>query len=139
MLLNGRTATNLGSHGADVLGFLALAARADLELDGLALGQSRTGDLKVGDVDEHVLAVLPGDETEASVLIEELHFALHNVTNCLSRPIKTVDRHCTVRAVEARSSFCDSRPTRIRWQAPTVGCAIGEDRRVSDSRVLFTC
>jgi hypothetical protein len=27
---------------------------------------------------EHVLAALAGDETEPSVVIEELHFTLHN-------------------------------------------------------------
>jgi hypothetical protein len=29
-------------------------------------------------VHEHVVAALPGDETEPSVVVEELHFALHN-------------------------------------------------------------
>ena len=97
--------TSLGSHGADVLGFLALAARTDLELDGLALRQGSATGLKVGDVHEHVLATLPGDESKPSVLIEELHFALHNGTNCLSRLTQAVGRHWTVRASEARSSF----------------------------------
>ena len=55
--------SNGASDGADVLGFLALAAGADLELDGLALGQSRARGLKVGDVHEHVLSVLPGERT----------------------------------------------------------------------------
>ena len=79
--------------GADVLGFLALAARTDLELDRLALGQTRAAGLQVGNVHEHVLAALSGDETETSVLIEELHFALHNGTNCLSlgRPKRSAD------------------------------------------------
>ena len=64
--------------GADVLGLFALAAWADLELDGLSLREGRAGGLKVGDVDEDVLTALPGDETEPAVVIEELHFALHN-------------------------------------------------------------
>jgi hypothetical protein len=70
---------SVGSNGADVLGFLALAAGADLELDRLTLGQRRAASLEVRDVHEHVVAAaLPGDETEPSVVIEELHFALHS-------------------------------------------------------------
>ena len=69
------------SDGANVLGFLALATGADVELDGLTLGQRRTRGLKVRDMNKHVLASLPRDETESSVVIEELHFALHCVTN----------------------------------------------------------
>jgi hypothetical protein len=70
---------SLGSHGAKVLGLLALAAGANLELDGLTLGQCRGAGLNVGDVHEHVVATaLPRDETESSVVIEELHFALHS-------------------------------------------------------------
>ena len=103
-------APRLGSHGADVLGFLALAAGPDLELDRLALGQGRAAGLKVGDVHEHVLAAIPGDETEPSVLIEELHFALHNGTTCLSRPTHSVGRHWTVRAWQTRSSLRLVRP-----------------------------
>jgi hypothetical protein len=74
----GGSPSSLGSHGADVLCFLALAAWADLELDGLALSQRRSAGLEVGDVDEHVVATVAGDETEPSIVIEELHFALHN-------------------------------------------------------------
>ena len=66
------------SDGADVLGFLALAAGADLELDGLAFGQRRCARLEVGDVDEHVITAVAGDETEPAVVVEELHFALHS-------------------------------------------------------------
>ena len=76
-----RLLVSLRSDGADVLGFLALATGADVELDGLALLERRARGLKVGDVYEHVLAALPRDETESSVVIEELHFALHCVTN----------------------------------------------------------
>ena len=64
-------------HRADVLRFLALATGADLELDRLPLGKCRPRFLQVGDVHEDVLAAFPGDETEPSVVIEELHFALH--------------------------------------------------------------
>ena len=90
--------------GADVLGFVALAAGADLELDGLPLRKSRPGGRQVRDVNEHVLTTLAGDETETSVVIEELHFALHNGTNLSvttdqrGRPVETV------RPGDARSS-----------------------------------
>jgi hypothetical protein len=77
----GGSFTAIGSHGPDVLGFLALATRADLELDGLTLGQRDAGGLEVGDVHEDVFTAFPGDETEPSVLIEELHFALHYGTS----------------------------------------------------------
>ena len=65
-------------HRAHVLGFLALAAGAHLELDGLALSQGRPDGLEVRDVNEHVLAAISRDETKPAVMIEELHFALHN-------------------------------------------------------------
>jgi hypothetical protein len=67
----------IGSDGPDVLGFLALATRADLELNGLTFCQRGSLGLEVGDVHEDVLAAFPGDETESTVLVEELHFALH--------------------------------------------------------------
>jgi hypothetical protein len=65
-------------HRAHLLGFLALAAGAHLELDGLALSQGRPDGLEVRNVNEHVLAAISRDETEPAVVIEELHFALHN-------------------------------------------------------------
>jgi hypothetical protein len=66
-------------HRANVLGFLALAAGAYLKLDGLALSQGRPDGLEVRNVNEHVLAAtISRDETEPAVVIEELHFALHN-------------------------------------------------------------
>ena len=65
-------------HRANVLGFLALAAGAYLELDGLALSHGRPDGLEVRNVNEHVLAAISRNETEPSVVIEELHFALHN-------------------------------------------------------------
>jgi hypothetical protein len=73
----GGSSRAIGSDGPDVLGFLALATRADLELNGLTLRQRGSLGLEVGDVHEDVLAAFPGDETESTVLVEELHFALH--------------------------------------------------------------
>ena len=57
--------------------FLALPTGTELELDDLALGQGRATGLEVGDVHEHVVAAVAGDEPEPAVMIEELHFALH--------------------------------------------------------------
>ena len=61
--------------------FLALPTGTELELDDLALGQGRATGLKVGDVHEHVVASLPGDETEPTLGIEKLYCALHHETN----------------------------------------------------------
>ena len=62
------------SDGADVLGFLALASLADLELDGLALLEGPLSiHLDLAVVDEDVLVAIPGDEAEALVGLEEFH------------------------------------------------------------------
>jgi hypothetical protein len=67
------------SDHADVLRFVALAPRSDLELHGLALGERRgTTGKQVRDMHEHVLTPVPGDETKPSSLVEELHFAFYN-------------------------------------------------------------
>ena len=61
---------------ADVEGFWALAARADLELDGLTLVEAAVAiALDVGVVDEHVLIPLDGDESEPLLAIEKLYGA----------------------------------------------------------------
>ncbi len=49
-----------------VLGFLTLAAGSDVELDALALVEGLVAvTLEVGEVDEHVVALLTGNEAEA--------------------------------------------------------------------------
>lgn len=66
----------VGSDGADVEGFRALLAGANLVLDVLTLVEAAvaiTSD--VGVVDEHVLASLDGDEAEALFGIEKLYGA----------------------------------------------------------------
>jgi hypothetical protein len=65
-----------GSDGADVLGFLTLPARADIELDALAVLERLVPvalDLRV--VDEDVLALVTGDEPVTLLGVEELHSA----------------------------------------------------------------
>jgi hypothetical protein len=94
---SGGSSRAIGSDGSDVLGFLALATGADLELNGLTLRQRGAGGLEIGDVHEHVLAVLPGDETESTVLIEELHFALHKEPTFSFSAGRTDLPHQTVR------------------------------------------
>jgi len=65
-----------GSDRADVEGFRALAAGADLELDGLTLVEAAVAIARdVGVVDEHVLASLDGDESEPLLAIEKLYGA----------------------------------------------------------------
>ena len=65
-----------GSDHADVLRLVTLAARADVELDGLALVEGLVAlGLDVGEVHEHVVAIFTGDEAEALLSVEELHSA----------------------------------------------------------------
>ena len=65
-----------GSDSADVEGFRALLAGADVELDVLAFVQAAVAIARdVGVVDEHVLASLNGDESEALLRIEKLYGA----------------------------------------------------------------
>jgi hypothetical protein len=60
----------------DVLGFLPLSARTHVELDDLAgLERPVAAALDVGVVDEDVVTLLTGDESEALLGIEELHCA----------------------------------------------------------------
>jgi hypothetical protein len=66
--------TDSGLDDPDVLGFLALATRGHVELDALTLIEGLvTRPLDVGEVDEHVVALLTGDEAEALLVVEELH------------------------------------------------------------------
>ena len=100
-----RLHTSIGSGGADVFGFFALASGADVELDSLAFGQSRDAHLQVGDVHEHVVAALPGNETETLVVVEELHCALHGATNLSLTADPSGWPTLTVRASATRSSL----------------------------------
>src|SRR3990170_8805687 len=66
-----------GSDRADVGGLLALRAIDDVELDRLALGERLVAlAFDRGEVDEHVVPALPGDEAEALLVAEPLHGAL---------------------------------------------------------------
>ena len=59
---------------SNVLRFLALPAGSDVELDALTLVEALvalTDD--VGEVDEHIVALLTRDEAEALLCVEELH------------------------------------------------------------------
>src|SRR3954451_4480933 len=70
------------SERAGVLGFLALPAGSDVELDALTLVERLVAvALDVREVDENIVALLPGDETEALVSVEELHGACCQVIN----------------------------------------------------------
>lgn len=61
------------SDRADVEGFVTLAARSDIELDGLAfIERAETGTLDVGIMHEDVVAICPRDEAEALLGVEEL-------------------------------------------------------------------
>src|SRR2546423_13908259 len=64
------------SDDPDVLGFLPLAPGPDVELDDLTgLERPVARSLDVGVVDEDVVTLLAGDESEALLSIEELHRA----------------------------------------------------------------
>jgi hypothetical protein len=61
------------SDDADVLGFLALSARGNVELDGLALVERAVAAaLDVGVVHEDIIAIGAGDEAETLLGVEEL-------------------------------------------------------------------
>src|SRR5437588_8661227 len=65
------------SDHPNVLRFLTLLAGCDIELDALALVQGLIAvALNIREVDEHILALLTGDETVTLVGVEELHGAL---------------------------------------------------------------
>ena len=65
-----------GSDSADVEGFRALLAGADVELDVLAFIEAAVAIARdVGVMDEHVLASLNGDESETLFGIEKLYGA----------------------------------------------------------------
>ena len=71
---SGGKPTKLRSDHANVLGFLTLAAGGDVELDALALVKRLVAAaLDVGEVDEHVVALLSRNEAEALLGVEELH------------------------------------------------------------------
>jgi hypothetical protein len=60
------------SGDPDVLGFRPLAALSDVELDALTLAQGLvTVAQDVGEMDEHIVAVLTGDEAKALLSVEE--------------------------------------------------------------------
>jgi hypothetical protein len=69
--------TELESDRSDVLGFVALAALADVELDGLVVVEGLVAlahDVRV--MDENVIAALARDEAEALLAVEKLYSAL---------------------------------------------------------------
>ena len=64
------------SDHPNVLCFFTFAAGGDVELDALALVEGLVAvALDVGEVDEHIVALLTGDEAEALLGVEELHGA----------------------------------------------------------------
>ena len=64
----------VASDYANVLRFLTFAAGGHVELNVLALFEGLVAAaLDVGEVDEHVVALLPRNEAEAFLGIEELH------------------------------------------------------------------
>src|SRR3954451_2637718 len=70
------------SDRADVLGFLALPTGSDVELDTLTLVERLVAvALDVREVDEHIVALFPGDEAEALLSVEELHGTCSQVIN----------------------------------------------------------
>ena len=76
------------SNDAYVAGLVALAARADLEFDGLAFLKRRfvVSALDIGVVDEDVIAVFSGDEAEALHGVEEFHGSCCQCSSFLASP-----------------------------------------------------
>ena len=66
-----------GSDDANVLSFLALAARCNVELDDLTLVEALVAiALDVREMHEHVVTLLARDETESLFCVEKLHCTL---------------------------------------------------------------
>src|SRR5262249_14451330 len=64
------------SDDANLLGFFALSAGRDLELDGVTLVERLVATaFDVGEVDEHVAGPFSRDEAEALLGVEKLHCA----------------------------------------------------------------
>jgi hypothetical protein len=112
----GRQLLLVRSDDADVARFFALAALTDVELDGLALDERLPADaLHVRDVHEHVIAALACDESEPSVLVEKLHFALHTHQLAFRRTTEMTDR---VTRLRARGVNCAFGRTRCHFPRP---------------------
>jgi hypothetical protein len=86
VLTAGREPPRHSSDGSDVLRLVALAAWADVEFDHLTFGQGLVAvGLDVRIVNEHVVTILPGDESEALLGVEELDgTCCHVLTHFLS-------------------------------------------------------
>ena len=85
------------SDRANLQGFVALAALADLELDGLALFELPvTRAVDVGEVHEHVGTAFARDETETLLCIEELDGADGHCCTSTSEPSLRRPRRCTI-------------------------------------------
>jgi hypothetical protein len=66
--------SDISSDCPDVVGFLALAAGGQVELDVLALLERLVAAaLDFGVVDEYIVALLTRDEAEAPLRVEEFH------------------------------------------------------------------
>jgi hypothetical protein len=80
----------LDSDQTDVLGFLALATRGDIELDLLSLIERPVAiALDAGEVDEDVVTLFPRNEAEALLGVEPLDGACSqkNLSSVLSRSV----------------------------------------------------
>src|SRR5260370_32121422 len=81
----GCTTPSERSDDADAAGFVALAARSDLELDALTLLEGLVAlALDLREVHEHVVAVFARDEPVTLFSVEELHRAVDHSINSFS-------------------------------------------------------
>src|SRR2546425_8154633 len=93
------------SDGANVLGFVTLSAWSDVELDALPFVEGLVAlSLNRGEVNEHVVPVVPRDESEAFFGVEELHGALSQ--HILSFvPVHQID------VPDSKRTRCETRPS----------------------------
>src|ERR1700690_3929168 len=89
------------SDDSDVLGLLALPALCHVELDALALVEGLVSvTLDCGEVNEHVVTLLAGDEAVTLFGIEELDRALcHEILVSDTRPTDQFDRLAVVQCM----------------------------------------
>ena len=97
----------------NVLGFFALLATADVELDALTLLEGLEALALDGrEVHEHIIALFPGDEAIALLLIEKLHSALcHRIHVLMVHRVGPIDAASAVGSVRHESTVGGTEPS----------------------------
>ena len=115
------------SDDFDVDGFRTLASLANLELNLLTIEQGASaGAFDVREVDEQVVLAVAADESEALLIIEELHGATGHVgysLTCYMRPTKRPDVVADTNGARTIRLLEEEAP-RLRLSAMLVPCSL---------------